>query len=102
MLDQLSEDRLSITEVAQKLRVHTATVYRWVNSGVKGRRLPTLMIGGRRFVLTSDLEDFVQSDGPKPQRSPTDKSRNMEAQRELRRLGIVKDGKLDNGRRRTH
>lgn len=52
--------RLSLREVAETLGVHYATVARWVKSpGVQGRILCTTLIGGRRWVLESDLEQFI-------------------------------------------
>ena len=54
------QDRFTLREVAQKLDVHPATVWRWTLSGVKGRRLKTIRIGGRRFVLRNDLEYFLK------------------------------------------
>ena len=44
------EPRLSIREVAQLLGVSVATIWRWVLAGVRGRR----------YVLESDLEKFLQ------------------------------------------
>ncbi|MBN71629.1 MAG: hypothetical protein CME32_20405 [Gimesia sp.] len=55
-----NQNRQSINEVAQNLGVHPATVWRWTHSGVKGRRLKTIRIGGRRFVLRNDLEHFLK------------------------------------------
>ncbi|WP_417381924.1 helix-turn-helix domain-containing protein [Gimesia sp.] len=56
----IDQDRFSLNEVAEKLDVHIATVWRWTLSGVKGRRLKTVQIGGRRYALLSDLEAFLQ------------------------------------------
>jgi hypothetical protein len=55
----LSSGRYRMGEVAERLRVHVATVWRWALHGVRGHRLATILIGGRRFVLASDLEKFV-------------------------------------------
>lgn len=55
----LDEDRLSIANAARLVRVHTATVWRWVLNGVKGRKLRSVQIGGRRFVLRRDLDAFL-------------------------------------------
>lgn len=66
-----NQNRQSINEVAQNLRVHPATVWRWTLRGVKGRRLKTILIGGRRFVLLNDLENFLkQSDSKVDQAVP--------------------------------
>ncbi|MAC55136.1 MAG: hypothetical protein CME31_21565 [Gimesia sp.] len=54
------QNRQSINEVAHELEVHPGTVWRWTIQGVKGRRLKTVQIGGRRYVLQSDLEAFLE------------------------------------------
>ncbi len=52
-------ERFSMAEVARKLRVHVATVWRWTLRGVRGRKLKKTMVGGRAFVLMDDLSDFL-------------------------------------------
>lgn len=56
----LNKKRMSFSEVAEWADVHKTTVWRWTKLGVRGRRLATRMIGGRRYVLVSDLEDFLE------------------------------------------
>lgn len=58
------DDRLSLSQVANLLGVHVATVWRWTKHGVRGRRLQTVAIGGRRYVLQRDLDSFVQGERP--------------------------------------
>ncbi len=57
----MPEERLSLREVAEHLNVHVTTVARWVSVGVRGHRLASVLIGGRRFVLRVALEDFFGS-----------------------------------------
>jgi hypothetical protein len=57
----LDSERYTLREAAQRLNVHVASVWRWVLHGVRGRKLPTVLIGGRRFVLRRDLEAFLDS-----------------------------------------
>lgn len=52
-------ERYPLKQVALKLKVHIATIWRWVLHGVRGQRLPTILVGGRRYVLKSDLEAFL-------------------------------------------
>lgn len=40
-------------------RTHPATVWRWVTRGVRGRKLATQMIGGRRFITGQALLEFL-------------------------------------------
>lgn len=63
----LDDKRFSISEAARRLGVHTATVWRWTLRGVRGHRLRTVHVGGRRHVLAHDLEQFLialNTDGP--------------------------------------
>lgn len=49
-------------QVAEVVGVDVATVRRWLSTGVRGRRLPSRLIGGRRYVRTVDLAKFVGAD----------------------------------------
>jgi len=51
----LSDERLSLNEVAKHLRVHVSTVHRWVSKSVRGQRLKSFLVGGRRYIAVSDL-----------------------------------------------
>lgn len=39
---------------------HCATVWRWATKGVRGIRLATVIVGGRRMVTPQALEEFLQ------------------------------------------
>ena len=52
-------NRLTLTEVADQVGVHVKTVQRWVLGSVRGKQLRSSLIGGRRYVLPSDLEKFL-------------------------------------------
>jgi excisionase family DNA binding protein len=58
------DERLTLNEVAKYLKVHVATVHRWIFQGVRGKRLTSFLVGGRRFIAISDLEDFLQAKSP--------------------------------------
>jgi excisionase family DNA binding protein len=59
--DLLSEERLSIDQAAEALNVSRPTVDRWLGPGYRGVRLRSVRIGGRRFILRSDLNDFLHT-----------------------------------------
>lgn len=61
----VDEERISPILLAKRLRVHVATVWRWILHGVRGRKLRSITVGGRRFILRSDLEDFLRQGNPK-------------------------------------
>jgi hypothetical protein len=50
------------------------TVYRWIRHGIDGVKLPSIRIGGRRFVRRSDLQAFVErmtdASAPRPPMEP--------------------------------
>ena len=60
--DLLDGNRLSVAEIAVRLRVSEPTVRRWIAREVRGRRLPSYLAGGRRFVLRDDLVAFLGHD----------------------------------------
>jgi hypothetical protein len=52
---------LSLREATQLLpgRPHISTLHRWRLRGVRGIRLETVRVGGRRFVSTDALAKFI-------------------------------------------
>jgi hypothetical protein len=66
MIDISNEFLLTISAAAKSLpsRPHISTVWRWIQRGVRGVKLETYLIGGRRFTSREALERF------QPQRRP--------------------------------
>ena len=105
--DLINAERLSITALAKRLDVHVATVWRWIR-GMGSRRLPSVKILGRRYVLLRDLEDWLTAANADPIR-PTAPPRSSSRQRQRRvdaaeaaldQLGITGDtdqGPTDSG-----
>lgn len=60
MSSVINQSRQSIKDVVQALRVPPATVWRWTLSGAKERRLKTICIVCRRFLLRNDLKHFLK------------------------------------------
>lgn len=60
-LDFNTEERLSLSAAARDLDVHVATVHRWVHAGVRGIRLQTSLLGGRRYTSRQALERFISN-----------------------------------------
>ncbi len=92
MTIDLERDRLTLTEAAQLLAKDLSTIWRWCLRGVRGRKLASFVIGGRRYVYRDDLDDFLaaqNADDPRPAQ-PTQKSkrRNAAAAKKLDALGI--------------
>lgn len=55
----LSEERLSLTKLAKEADVNVSTVWRWAQRGVKGVRLETFCVGGRRYTTREAWDRFV-------------------------------------------
>jgi len=79
-------NRLTLGQLAQQLGVHPATTGRWAREGVRGRRLHTTLIGGRRFVLIEDLEDFLAAPDSLQETS------NKEIHSRFKVAGMLPDG----------
>jgi hypothetical protein len=62
MIDLQTETVVSLTAAAKSLpgRPHIATVYRWFQHGVRGVRLETLLVGGKRFTSREALQRFTE------------------------------------------
>jgi Protein of unknown function (DUF1580) len=81
--------RYSATQLALHLHVHVATIWRWILRGVRGRKLTTIMVGGRRFVLESDLRIFLAAGSPIAQNNDRElHSRADSAGRQLDAHGV--------------
>jgi len=79
----LDAERLSFSAAARRLDVHVSTVWRWATTGVRGRVLPTIEVGGRRFILVADLEQFIC-----PTVASAGSQAAADAERELKSLGL--------------
>jgi hypothetical protein len=79
----------SLAEVARQLDVHVATVWRWATRGVRGRRLTTIVIGGRRYVLNADLDAFLRPPSVTPDQRAVPADQDHDAvESQLDRLGL--------------
>lgn len=91
-----TETLLSLNEAAKESpgRPHLSTLHRWRLRGVRGVKLETCLVGGRRFTSREALERFAArttavADGePAPPRTPRQRSRSIE--RAERDLGITR------------
>lgn len=63
MIDISSEQMVPVNQVPAHLpgRTHCSTIWRWVNKGVRGQRLETVMIGGIRYTSLESLQRFVEA-----------------------------------------
>ena len=64
-IDVFEEEVLTLAEAAKVLprrrrgrKVHTATLYRWASSGIRGVKLETVQVGGTRCTSKEALQRF--------------------------------------------
>lgn len=97
----LKEELLSLAAAARILprrrggkKVHTATLYRWTTTGLKGVVLESLQVGGTRCTSQQALQRFFDQLSPLPtsHRSPECHSQRtkkaMRVEKELDELGV--------------
>jgi hypothetical protein len=95
----LSESVITLAEAARRLPgcPHVSTLHRWRTRGLRGVRLRTSKIGGKRMVALRALEEFcaavtAASDGKRQQATHNSKRREREIAKvegELTKLGII-------------
>jgi hypothetical protein len=88
----LDAERYTLRQTAKLVGVNLATVWRWCLHGARGKKLRSVHIGGRRFVLATDLDAFLapaaSTDSATVEESPALTHRAEAAERELDRLGL--------------
>ena len=98
MLDLNGQKLVSLADASKILpgNPHVSTLHRWRLRGVRGVKLPTVLIGGRRFVDRQSLAEFVAAvtaaaaGKPPPIRTAKQHQRAVaQAERELTEAGIV-------------
>lgn len=96
-IDLSQETLLTFPQAAATLpgRPHVSTLHRWRLRGVRGVKLETCLIGGRRYTSQEALERFsaattAAANGEAPKvRTPTQRERAIrQAEQELAREGI--------------
>jgi len=66
---------------------HTSTIVRWALRGVRGHRLETVVIGGRRYTSVEAIERFISALSNEPcQSEPLSRRREEEIDRAERKL----------------
>jgi hypothetical protein len=94
MIDLTAEKLLTLSQAASLLpgRPSVATLWRWRTKGARGRRLESVLIGGKVFTSAEAIQRFAcQQGGAEPQqlRSPTRRERDIRrAEEELADSGI--------------
>ena len=79
-------------------KVHLSTLYRWLTRGRRGMRLPSFLVGGRRYVHLEDLYDWIDrltQDATPPQdfSPPTPRQRQRQQAQTRRRVEEILYGR---------
>jgi len=102
-IDILGETLVTIPQASALLppnekgrRPHIATIYRWMLRGVKGVKLETCLVGGKRFTSHEALQRFSEAvtqaargKPPTPRLSTKRKRRDEATERELDAAGLA-------------
>lgn len=97
MIDIYTEDLVRVpTEAAKHIpgRPNPSTVWRWYKRGVRGVRLETVVVGGKRFTSLQAIRRFIErstaaADGTPTVSTPKARARQIaQAERELDAAGI--------------
>lgn len=63
--------RWSVNQLARREKLHASTVWRWVLHGVRGTKLRSIRVGGRRYITESDWLEFSAALNADLQDAPT-------------------------------
>jgi hypothetical protein len=97
MIDLTNEQLLTFPEAARLLpgQVHVSTLHRWRLRGVRGNKLASLLVGGRRVTSAQAIQRFADGvtaarDGsPLPVRTPNQRQNDIaRAELELQQVGV--------------
>ena len=96
-IDPKTEQLLTLAEACRSIPprgVSRATLFRWIQKGVRGAVLSTIKIGGRTLTSAEAIDAFISSmnssETPAPTFTPTQRQRMSNAARETltREFGI--------------
>jgi hypothetical protein len=89
MIDTQTETLIPISEAPAHVpgsRPHLATIWRWIQRGVRGVNLETVLVGGKRYTSAEAIARFVEettaaAGGPQPKRGIRSRSRELAIER---------------------
>jgi hypothetical protein len=66
------EQLLSLRQAIVRIpgRPHLSTLFRWMNRGVRGVCLETVVVGGRRFTSAEAIQRFIRATNPSAMGQP--------------------------------
>lgn len=83
----LEEERLAVTAAARQIfRVSPETAWRWALRGVRGVKLESFVVGGRRFTSREACQRFLASLNRTPPAATVPSVSSLRAEAAARRL----------------
>ncbi|MFM9964928.1 MAG: DUF1580 domain-containing protein [Planctomycetaceae bacterium] len=92
MMTSTETDRLTVNQLARREGIHAATAWRWMQHGIRGIRLRSIRVGGRRYILESDWLAFsaqLNADLADAPAAPTQAAVTARAERAGRELSAL-------------
>ncbi len=89
MLDFTTEEPIQISSAPSLIpgRPALSTVWRWVLKGIRGRKLESTMVGGRRFTTRQAIARFVApKEGEMPPTSVSRSQRHRQSEAAVKAL----------------
>jgi hypothetical protein len=87
VIDILDDNLLTLKQASNLLpgRPHISTIHRWRLRGVRGIKLSSVMIGGRRFTSRLAINSFIEQTtaSRSDRRTPPDTSSNRSRERTI-------------------
>ncbi|MCH7725651.1 MAG: DUF1580 domain-containing protein [Planctomycetes bacterium] len=92
-IDSFQDELIPLSHIARSLpnQPSPACLWRWHRRGVKGVRLETIVVGGRRYTTRAAWEEFVRRTTAEADRENADEStgRTKENRRKLTDAGLL-------------
>jgi hypothetical protein len=86
------DEAQTLAQVAADLNVHESTCWRWALKGIRGQKLATIKVGGRRRVRPEEVRRFLAAlnavDGQPEHGRPANAAQLEQVDDELKRLGL--------------
>jgi hypothetical protein len=95
-IDIFNEELLKLSKIPANLerrtseRLNVSTVYRWINRGIAGIRLETILVGGCRYTSTQALNRFFTQSTLAKERKHTEATAA-----EIRRTNTIRKKQLE-------
>ena len=76
--DLLTEPRISLNQLAREQNVALSTVWCWCLRGIKGHRLESFSVGGKKFTTVEAFRRFVAATNATPIQSRSNRQRTAD------------------------